>query len=67
MIKLYTGTIQQVWEHTPYRGYMSTVDQTIHFGIGNTGIIDSIIIIWPDHTIQQLKNIPANQFLNISY
>ena len=67
IVKLYTGSTQQVWEHTPYRGYMSTVDQTIHFGIGNASIIDSINIIWPDHTIQQLKNIPANQFLNISY
>jgi len=29
------------------RGYRSAVDNTIHFGLGNNGIIDTLKIIWP--------------------
>jgi len=67
MIKVVAGGTQQIWEHTPYRGYMSTIDKTIHFGIGNASSIDSIIIVWPDHSTQYLTNIPTDQSITITY
>lgn len=41
------GGRKQVFENTPYRGYLSCMDASLHFGLGNAGNIDSIKILWP--------------------
>lgn len=64
-IYIYYGTDKQVYEQTPYRGYLSSVDIRPHFGLGNTSKIDSLIIIWPNNKEQILKNVSANQFLSL--
>lgn len=56
----------QVYEHSPYRGYLSTVDFNAHFGLGNTKKIDSIVIDWPNGKQQLLKNINSNQLLKVN-
>lgn len=61
------GKGRQYHEHYPTRGYKSSVDQHIHFGLGPVSQIDSLKIIWPDGRIQQLDNIPANQSLDLDY
>ncbi len=33
---------KQVYENTPYRGYLSTVESGAHFGLGNISVTDSI-------------------------
>jgi hypothetical protein len=40
----------QVWpyELIPSRGFQSSVDYTVHFGLGERTQVDSIRIIWPD-------------------
>jgi enediyne biosynthesis protein E4 len=62
----YKGNHQQA-EYSPFRGYMSTMEQVLHFGTGNTTIIDSLVITWPDgkKTVQQQVN--TNQTLLINY
>jgi hypothetical protein len=65
-IELYYDGRQQVYEETPYRGYLSSVQQEPHFGLGNVSKIDSIIIKWQDKKKQVLKNIPADQTLIIN-
>ena len=64
-IHLYYQGKQQAFENTPYRGYLSSVENTAHFGLGATAIIDSIIVKWPDGKEQVLKNIKANQTMTI--
>lgn len=51
--------------HTPYRGYMSTMDDRVHFGLGEAEHIDSLEILWPDGRYQLLTNLDANQVLTI--
>jgi enediyne biosynthesis protein E4 len=53
---------QQVNYCSPYRGYLSTVEKIVHFGLSNQPI-DSLKIIWPDGKLQLLKNIKLNQLL----
>ncbi len=48
------------------RGYMSSMESIIHFGIKTT-TIDSIRIIWPGGKISKLKNVKADQVLEIDY
>ncbi|WP_144606864.1 VCBS repeat-containing protein [Algoriphagus algorifonticola] len=51
-------------EYQPVKGYMSSVDPRIHFGIGQTTTIDSLIIAWPDGSRSIQKNIAANQVIS---
>lgn len=58
---------QQVFENTPYRGYLSTDQLGAHFGLGSTAVIDTVLIKWPDGKQQLLKNVAANQVLNVKH
>jgi enediyne biosynthesis protein E4 len=64
-IKITTDTIAQYYEHYLSRGYESSVDGTVHFGVGNYTSIDSLLIIWPDDREQLLTNVKVNQLLTL--
>ncbi|MEP2688603.1 VCBS repeat-containing protein [Maribacter dokdonensis] len=57
----------QVSELMLTRGYQSSVAPTIHFGIGETETIDSLIVKWVNGNTQKLINVPVNQTLNLSF
>jgi ASPIC and UnbV/FG-GAP-like repeat len=56
----------QVYENTPYRGYLSSVQNTAHFGLGKLEQIDSVIIKWPNGKEQLLRDIKTNQSLTVN-
>lgn len=62
-IKIYAGHKMQLFEHTPYRGFQSTVENIVHAGVGNAYHIDSIVIEWPDNLSTLYKNIPSDTLL----
>jgi len=45
------------------RGYRSAVDNTIHFGLGNNEIIDTLKVIWPSGKQIVQYNVKANTTL----
>ena len=51
-IHVYSNGVHQSYENSPYRGYLSTIENTAHFGLGKSTTIDSIQIEWPGN-IQQ--------------
>ena len=57
---------QQVYEYSPYRGYLSTVEPVAHFGLGKIQTIDELKITWQTGKTQLLKNIKAGQVLTLS-
>jgi enediyne biosynthesis protein E4 len=61
----YNKNEQQVYENTPYRGYLSTIENIAHFGLGKTQNIDEIKVTWQSGKSQILKDIPTNQVLII--
>ncbi|WP_161889087.1 VCBS repeat-containing protein [Pontibacter russatus] len=63
----YGGGKQQLYEHQPSRGYMSTVDAKAHFGLGAATKIDSLRVRWPDGKTQLLTNAGVDQVLKIAY
>lgn len=65
-ISIYYKGQQQIYEQTPYRGYLSTVQLNPHFGLGTVASIDSLIIIWPGGKMQKLVNIPTDKTLYIN-
>ena len=58
---------QQYYYHSTYRGYQSTVENTIHFGLGAHPAVDSLEVTWPDGHYQLLQNVSANQVLTVRY
>jgi ASPIC and UnbV/FG-GAP-like repeat len=66
-IEIYYGGKQQVYEQTPYRGYLSTMQTDIHFGLGKTSFIDSMIVKWPDGKKQSFPHVATNQKITVNY
>ncbi|MEZ0483109.1 FG-GAP-like repeat-containing protein [Fibrella aquatica] len=61
---------QQVYEHSPYRGYLSTVEPVGHFGLGNVSVVREVRVVWPAHDgqparQQTLLNVKPNQVLTL--
>jgi len=52
-------------EFYPSRGYMSSVDHALIFGIGKATVVDSLTIIWPDLRRETLRNIRADQTITL--
>jgi hypothetical protein len=53
----------QYWENTPYRGYLSTIQDIAHFGLDTITSVDSIVIRWPGNKKQVFKNIKTDQLI----
>jgi len=53
----------QVYENSPYRGYLSTVEARAHFGLGSIKLLDSVVIKWPAGKKQILLQVPADTLL----
>jgi hypothetical protein len=60
------GSLRQIQDLIPVRGYLSQVDSRFHFGIGSAQRVDSIEIRWLDGEIQRLENVAANQYLEVA-
>lgn len=62
----YAGDKIQVYENSPYRGYLSTVDNKAFFGLDGITQIDSVIIRWNNKIKQKLTNVNTNQHLTVN-
>ncbi|TDQ13599.1 VCBS repeat protein [Algoriphagus boseongensis] len=49
------------------RGYMSSVEPIMHFGLGSKPKVMEINVFWPDGKESKLSEVDANQVLTISY
>ncbi|MDB5250242.1 MAG: RNA-binding protein, partial [Segetibacter sp.] len=45
------------------RGFQSSSDLCLHYGLDSSSVIDSLLVIWPNQTYQVLKNVSANKQL----
>lgn len=54
---------RQVYEHTIYRGYLSTVEAAAHFGLGKETKATSVLVTWPNGRSQEWRDVPVDQVL----
>ena len=66
-VKIYYGGKSQVIENTTYRGYLSTIQPLLHFGLGTVSTLDSVIVIWPDNKKQTVTAVSSGQILQLYY
>ena len=52
-------------EQMPMRGFESTVDSRLNFGLGAVKQIDSVVVEWPDGRMQILKGVTAGSMLKL--
>ena len=60
------GGGMQMLEQSPTRGFQSSVDPRLHFGLGGTQRVDSLIVEWPDRRVQVLTGVAANTTITVS-
>ncbi|MDN3642058.1 CRTAC1 family protein [Lutimonas halocynthiae] len=65
-IKIVSDSAVQTSQKKSTTGYLSQNDSRIHFGLGESNIVDQIEIRWPSGTHQVLKQVPSNQILKIT-
>ncbi|MGH2553494.1 MAG: VCBS repeat-containing protein, partial [Chitinophagaceae bacterium] len=64
-IKLFCKNQQYYQEQSPVRGFQSSVDPVLNFGVGKNNAIDSVLVIWPNNNFQKLINVKSNQTLTV--
>jgi hypothetical protein len=60
---LTAGGQKQYLYQSPYRGYMSTVDDRPHFGLGRATRADSLEVVWPDGRYQLLTALGVDRLV----
>ena len=62
-VTIWSGKDAQYAELSVVRGFQSSVDPVLHFGIGNKDQIDSLEVVWPGGKIQKIYDVSANKRL----
>jgi hypothetical protein len=52
-------------EVIPTRGFQSSVDNRLHFGLGNSASVDSLVVKWSGGKCSVLRDITANQYIKL--
>jgi len=64
-VSIYSRGKTQFAEQSPVRGFISTVDKRLHFGLANIAKVDSIVIIWPNNKKQILRDVATNKAVTL--
>ncbi|MEM9647527.1 MAG: FG-GAP-like repeat-containing protein, partial [Bacteroidota bacterium] len=64
-IETYDG--KQFLENYTTRGYQSSVEPKLHFGLSNISKVKKAIITWPDNKVSVLHNLKANQLVRVDH
>ena len=64
-VKVTSGGTTQIQELINTRGYQSSVDFNLNFGIGKSRIIDRVEVVWPNQKKQVITAVQPNQKLTL--
>ncbi len=62
---IFCGRQMQYQQLMLTRGFQSSVEPKLHFGLNTCKRADSLLIVWPDQTYQMIRNVKANRLLTI--
>lgn len=62
----YKGKIQYQ-EHKLVRGYLSSQDPVVHFGLDSVSKVDTVWVDWPDGKQNVITDVSSNQVLTVDY
>jgi len=64
-VTLRTGDRQFMQELEPTRGFQSSVDYTLTFGVGRIDTLESVTVDWPDGKTSRLDRVATDQRISI--
>ncbi len=64
-VTIWQGKQTQYAEMYVARGFISSVGTGLHFGLGNSGLVDSLLVSWPGGMSQKLYKVATNQHLEL--
>ena len=64
-LTLTAGGQRQYIYHSPYHGYMSTMDTREHFGLGRATTVDTLDVVWPDGRSQVLTGLAVDRMVTL--
>ncbi|HEX5170777.1 MAG TPA: FG-GAP-like repeat-containing protein, partial [Cyclobacteriaceae bacterium] len=64
---VYANNEVRYGEQELQRGYLSSVDPVMHFGLGSAGVVDSLRVLWPGGRAQVMHNLSVNSVVTASY
>ncbi|OLC03455.1 MAG: hypothetical protein AUH45_06095 [Gemmatimonadetes bacterium 13_1_40CM_69_22] len=64
-VTLWSGKDQFFQEEEPTRGFQSSVDYVLTFGVGRRDTIDSVTVQWPDGRVSVSQRVATNQRVTI--
>lgn len=64
-VTVYTPDGLQTVEQMPSRGFQSSVDPVLHFGLGRHRIVDSMVVRWPDQRREKIMSISADTLVRV--
>jgi hypothetical protein len=56
---------KQVWEDSPFRGYISTSENLAHFGLSDFSKVDSLVVKWQNGRKQVLRDVSTDQLITV--
>lgn len=66
-VRIFTGDNMQYIQYTASRGYITTIIDNIHFGVGKATKIDRVEVEWLDGTKLMLTDVPVNQVVKLDH
>ncbi|MFM8911915.1 MAG: FG-GAP-like repeat-containing protein, partial [Flammeovirgaceae bacterium] len=61
----YSGNLKRLYEVASTRGFCSSSDSRIIIGLGQSNVLDSLVIIWPDATYEVRRNVNSGERLSM--
>jgi len=65
-VTVYTHGLKQVLEQMPSRGFESSVEPVLNFGLGKAKKIDSLIVLWPNLKTQKMISLKTDTTVTLS-
>jgi len=66
-VKIENTKMEQFQELTTTRGFQSSSEPKLHFGIDSLKAIAKITITWPDDRVEEMLNVTVNQEIRVNY
>ncbi|MBK8501259.1 MAG: ASPIC/UnbV domain-containing protein [Saprospiraceae bacterium] len=66
-VDLYIGSEVLTWQNYNTRGFQSSIEPSLIFGLGYRQSVDRLEVIWPDKKSQTLKNVGYDQVIELKY
>ncbi|MEM7297932.1 MAG: ASPIC/UnbV domain-containing protein, partial [Bacteroidota bacterium] len=66
LVEIRTDRLVQVQSVQTSRGFQSSVEPVLHFGLGTYDFVDELTVRWPNGSINSMKNVQADERIVIS-